>query len=116
MPLASVLPAVEIERIFRRHDALFGDTDNSVYNTAIVLWAFLSQVLADDKLRSCAAAVARVGDFLILAGNCMVIGGNAGSPRPDRTPRVETRSPPLSVDARTSTKTQNSLGTRNSML
>ena len=39
LPMASVLPAVEIERIFRRHDALFGDTYNSVYNTAIVLWA-----------------------------------------------------------------------------
>jgi len=69
LPLASVLPAVEIERIFRRHDALFGDTYNNVYNTAIVLWAFLSQVLADGKLRSCAAAVARVCDFLITAGN-----------------------------------------------
>ena len=47
LPLASVLPAAEIERIFRRHDATFGDTYNSVYNTAVVLWAFLSQVLAD---------------------------------------------------------------------
>ena len=68
LPLASVLPAVEIERIFRRHDALFGGTYNTVYNTAIVLWAFLSQVLADGKLRSCAAAVARVADFLITVG------------------------------------------------
>ena len=68
LPLASVLPAAEIERIFRRHDALFGNTYNSVYNTAIVLWAFLSQVLADGKMRSCAAAVARVCDFLITVG------------------------------------------------
>lgn len=68
LPLASVLPAVEIERIFRRHDALYGGTYNTVYNTAIVLWAFLSQVLADGKLRSCAAAVARVADFLIATG------------------------------------------------
>ncbi len=68
LPLANVLPAAEIERIFRRHDALFGDTYNSVYNTAIVLWAFLSQVLADGKMRSCGAAVARVCDFLITVG------------------------------------------------
>lgn len=68
LPLANVLPAAEIERIFRRHDALFGDTYHSVYNTAIVLWAFLSQVLADGKMRSCAAAVARVCDFLIALG------------------------------------------------
>ncbi len=68
LPLASVLPAAEIERIFRRHDALFGNTYNSVYSTAIVLWAFLSQVLADGKLRSCAAAVARVSDFFTMRG------------------------------------------------
>ena len=66
LPLVSVLPAVEIERIFRRHDGLFGETYNSVYSTAVVLWAFLSQVLADGKMRSCAAAVARVFDFSIL--------------------------------------------------
>lgn len=68
LPLANVLPVAEIERIFRRHDALFGDTYNAVYNTAIVLWAFLAQVLADGKMRSCAAAVARVGDFFIAMG------------------------------------------------
>jgi len=68
LPLANVLPAAEIERIFRRHDAVFGETYNAVYNTAIVLWAFLSQVLADGKMRSCAAAVARVGDFLMMIG------------------------------------------------
>ncbi len=66
LPLGSVLPAAEIERIFRRHDGSFGDTYNGVYNTAVVLWAFLSQVLADGKMRSCAAAVARVIDFAIL--------------------------------------------------
>jgi putative transposase len=66
LPLGSVLPAAEIERIFRRHDGFFGDTYNGVYNTAVVLWAFLSQVLADGKMRSCAAAVARVIDFAIL--------------------------------------------------
>jgi Transposase DDE domain len=66
LPLESVLPVAEIERIFRRRDAIFGDTYNSVYNTAVVLWAFLSQVLADGKMRSCAAAVARVIDFSIM--------------------------------------------------
>ena len=66
LPLGSILPAAEIERIFRRHDGFFGDTYNGVYNTAVVLWAFLSQVLADGKMRSCAAAVARVIDFAIL--------------------------------------------------
>ena len=66
LPLGSVLPAAEIERIFRRHDGLFGETYNGVYNTAVVLWAFLSQVLADGKMASCTAAVARVIEFAIL--------------------------------------------------
>ena len=65
LPLASVLPANEIQQIFRRHDGLFGDTYNATYNTAIVLWAFLGQVLSDGKMRSCSAAVARIADFLI---------------------------------------------------
>jgi putative transposase len=65
LPLSAVLPACDIERIFRRHDALFGNTYNCVYNTAIVLWAFLGQVLADGKMRSCTAAVARIADVLI---------------------------------------------------
>jgi putative transposase len=57
------------ERVpFRRHDAISGHTYNAVYNTAIVLWAFLAQVLSDGKMRGCAAAVARVGDFLIAMG------------------------------------------------
>lgn len=68
LPMASVLPACEIERIFRQHDALFGNTYNSIYNTAIVLWAFLSQTLADGKMRSCSAAVARISNFLVLEG------------------------------------------------
>ena len=33
LPLANVLPAAEIKCIFRRHDAMFGDTYNGVYNT-----------------------------------------------------------------------------------
>ena len=68
LPLANALPAHEIEAVFRRHDALFGNTYNCVYGTAIVLWAFLSQVLSDGKMRSCGAAVARVIDFLLVNG------------------------------------------------
>jgi len=68
LPLASVLPVADIERVFQRHDAMFGDTYNSVYSTALVLWAFLSQVLADGKMRSCSAAVARIADFLLTRG------------------------------------------------
>jgi hypothetical protein len=68
LPMASILPSEVIQSVFRRHDAMFGDTYNAVFNTGIVLWAFLSQVLADGKMRSCAAAVARIADFLMAAG------------------------------------------------
>lgn len=58
LPFAEILSATRIERIFRKHDALFGR--HGVYTTAIVVWSFLSQVLRDGKEASCQAAVARV--------------------------------------------------------
>jgi hypothetical protein len=66
--MASILPSEVIQSVFCRHDAMFGDTYNAIFNTGIVLWAFLSQVLADGKMRSCATAVARIADFLMAAG------------------------------------------------
>lgn len=68
LPAAIFLPAVEIERIFRHHDALFGTSYNAIYNTAIVLWAFISQILADGKMRSCATAVERIACYLTSLG------------------------------------------------
>lgn len=41
MPFASVLTAEKIARIFRKHGGWFGE--NRIYNTAVVLWAFLRQ-------------------------------------------------------------------------
>lgn len=68
LPFAAVLPAAEIEAIFWKHQNSFGYTYNAVYTGAVVLWAFLSQVLADGKLRSCAAAVARIAEYCIAQG------------------------------------------------
>lgn len=58
LPFACILSAERIERIFAKHDAWFGR--HGIYNTAVVVWAFLSQVLRDGKEASCQAAVARV--------------------------------------------------------
>jgi hypothetical protein len=55
LPFADVLTAESVERVFRDHDALFGQND--IYSTQIVLWAFLGQALRDGKGASCAAAV-----------------------------------------------------------
>ena len=47
LPFATVVTAEKIERIFRKHGGLFGE--NGIFSTAIVLWAFLGQVLRDRK-------------------------------------------------------------------
>ena len=56
LPFADVLTAERIERVCAKHGRMFG----SVCSTALVLWAFLSQVLRDGKEASCQAAVARI--------------------------------------------------------
>ena len=56
LPFADILTAERIERVCTKHRCMFG----SVYSSALVLWAFLSQVLRDDKEASCQAAVARI--------------------------------------------------------
>lgn len=61
LPFASALSAERIERIFKKPRNLFGG--GQVYDTAIVLWSFLGQVLRDGKQASCRAAVARITTF-----------------------------------------------------
>lgn len=58
LPFARILSAERIERIFAKHDSVFGM--HGVYTTAVMVWSFLSQVLRDGKEASCQAAVARV--------------------------------------------------------
>jgi hypothetical protein len=53
-----VLSAERIERIFARHGNLFGE--DRIYSTALMIWAFLGQVLRDGKEASCQSAVARI--------------------------------------------------------
>jgi putative transposase len=66
LPFAEILAAERIERVFARHEGLFGA--QGVYSTAITVWSFLSQVLRDGKEASCQAAVARVVCHCELAG------------------------------------------------
>lgn len=58
LPFAGILSAERIGRVFAEHGGLFGQ--HGVYTTAVMVWAFLSQVLRDGKEASCQAAVARV--------------------------------------------------------
>ncbi|GEM_PF-1836194 len=65
-PFASVLTGEKINRIFRKHRGLFGE--NGVYSTAIVLWAFLGQVLRDREEAACQFAVASIISFARRSG------------------------------------------------
>lgn len=66
LPFASVLSAERIQRIFGKHDNLFGLS--GIYSTALTLWAFLGQVLRDGKEASCQCAVAAAIAYQKLAG------------------------------------------------
>ncbi len=66
LPFAGILSAARIERVFARHGCSFGQ--HGIYNTAIIVWSFLAQVLRDGKEASCQAAVARVVSYCHLTG------------------------------------------------
>ena len=66
LPFSSVLSAERIMRIFAKHAGLFGFS--GVYSTAMVLWAFLNQVLSDGKAAACQAAVANVSSHCLQRG------------------------------------------------
>jgi len=68
LPFDSVLPKEKIHEIFSKHNNLFAAS--SIYSTAVVLWAFLSQVLRDGKEASCQFAVACIIDFCLLNDRC----------------------------------------------
>jgi len=66
LPFARILDAPSVERAFREEDALFAQED--VFSTAIVLWAFLGQVLRDGKEAACSAAVSDIATYLMQTG------------------------------------------------
>lgn len=61
LPFADVLDADAVHHAFAERDALFATDD--VFSTAIVLWAFLAQVLRDGKGSACATAVADIATY-----------------------------------------------------
>lgn len=58
LPFADILPDEQVRQACLAEGVHFGTSARSVYNPAVVLWAFLSQVLGSDK--SCRAATLRV--------------------------------------------------------
>lgn len=68
LAFAQVLPEETIEQAFADADADFAQEEGDVYTPALTLWAFLSQALAKEHLRSCREAVARVIVLLVSLG------------------------------------------------
>lgn len=64
LAFAQLLERDLVQQVFARHGALFG----GVFHTAVVLWAFMSQVLRDGKEASCQSAVARISSYLARFG------------------------------------------------
>jgi len=56
LPLADVLTAADAQRIVAEEKVSFGNTPGATWTPALTLWAWLGQVLGDDK--SCRQAVA----------------------------------------------------------
>jgi putative transposase len=61
---AELLDGELIRQVFVKHRSCFG----GVFHTAIVIWAFMSQVLRDGKEASCQSAVARIASYLARLG------------------------------------------------
>ncbi len=66
LPFAHVLSAERIAQVFAKHKALYGE--HGIYNTAMMVWSFLGQVLRDGKEASCQAAVAQIVSFRLVLG------------------------------------------------
>jgi len=49
LPFAEILSPKRIERVFAKHENLFGC--GAIYSTAVMVWSFLGQVLCDGKAR-----------------------------------------------------------------
>jgi putative transposase len=68
LPFADVLSEEEIQQACVDEGVEFGKEPDDIYTPALVLWAFLSQMLFKDEQRSCAAAVARIIALLTASG------------------------------------------------
>jgi putative transposase len=74
LPFGDVLSVEDIQQAFDAEHVDFAQGKDDIYTPAVTLWAFLSQTLHAQRLRSCAAAVSRV---IVL---CVALGREAPSP------------------------------------
>jgi hypothetical protein len=68
LPFSQVLSEKQINAAFEAEGACFAESEEHIFTPAVVLWAFLSQVLHKEEHRSCLAAVCRVIVLLVHLG------------------------------------------------
>ena len=73
LPLHDVLTAAQIGQVAAAENVAFGAGADEVYSVPLTLWAFLAQVVSDQK--SCVAAVARVLVLLTTLGRPLCSAG-----------------------------------------
>ena len=66
LPFREVLTTTQIEQAAAAENVSFGTGADDVYSVPLTLWAFIAQVVSDQK--SCVAAVARVLVLLTILG------------------------------------------------
>jgi len=126
LPLGSVLPAGEIERIFRRHDGSYTTLPDPKEYTAEMIaelygyrWNVeldirqIKQTLNLDHLRCKTPEMVRKEFWITLLAYNPIRGVICEAARPHRTPRAETPPPPLPPDARAARETEETSGSHN---
>ncbi len=73
LPFHEVLTAAQIEQVAAAENVAFGAGADAVYSVPLTLWAFIAQVVSDQK--SCVAAVARVLVLLTTLGRPLCSAG-----------------------------------------
>jgi hypothetical protein len=67
LSFSDALTQEQIQAVCEQHD-ISHDDDEEVFTPSVVIWGFLSQVIHKKELRTCLAAVARIGVMLIVCG------------------------------------------------
>ena len=75
LPLSSGLTEEKIQEACREENVSFGSSKNCIFTPALTLWAFVSQVLHDDK--TCDGAVARIRSYLFEKGRVLCKNANS---------------------------------------
>ena len=78
LPFADILTENDIRKAFDDAECHFAENDTNIFNPAVALWAFLSQMLFSGAARSCDAAVLRIRQLLQSLGKTVCAFNSGG--------------------------------------